>query len=119
MVELARGEDGRFGQAFGGDTFNTSVYLSRCGVSTAYATALGDDPYSAGIVELAAREGIETDLVIRRSGRMPGLYLIETSAAGERTFHYWRDRAPARELLDGEDAGPIIDAITEARLVYL
>ncbi|MGD9803324.1 MAG: sugar kinase [Hyphomicrobiaceae bacterium] len=119
MVELARGTDGRFGQAFGGDTFNTAVYLSRCGIATAYATALGDDPYTTGIVELAKCEGIATDLMLRRTGRMPGLYLIETSDDGERTFYYWRDRAPARELLDGDDAGAIVDAIVQARLVYV
>jgi 2-dehydro-3-deoxygluconokinase len=119
MVELARGTDGRFGQSFGGDTFNTAVYLARCGIPTAYATALGDDPYSAGIVELAEREGVATDLVLRRPGRMPGLYLIETSADGERTFYYWRDRAPARDLLDGDDAASISDAIASAGLVYL
>ncbi|OYZ65853.1 MAG: ribokinase, partial [Rhizobiales bacterium 24-66-13] len=45
MVELARGNDGRFGLAFGGDTFNTAVYLARAGIETAYATALGDDAY--------------------------------------------------------------------------
>ncbi len=119
MVELARGEDGRFGQSFGGDTFNTAVYLARAGVPTAYATALGDDPYSDGIVDLASSEGIATDLMLRRPGRMPGLYLIETAAGGERTFHYWRDRSPARELLDGGDAKVIGDAIEHARLVYL
>ena len=119
MVELARGTDGRFGQSFGGDTFNTAVYLARAGVPTAYATALGDDPYSDGIVALAEAEAVATDLMIRRPGRMPGLYLIETTPAGERTFHYWRDRSPARELLDGDDADAIGSAIEGAKLVYL
>jgi 2-dehydro-3-deoxygluconokinase len=119
MVELARGTDGRFGQSFGGDTFNTAVYLARAGVPTAYATALGDDPYSDGIVALAEAEAVATDLMIRRPGRMPGLYLIETTPAGERTFHYWRDRSPARELFDGDDAVAIGSAIEGARLVYL
>ncbi len=117
MVELARGPDGHFGQAFGGDTFNTAVYLARCGVAVAYATALGDDPYSAGIVALAGTEGVATDLIGIAPGRMPGLYLIETNAQGERTFHYWRDRAPAREVLEGPDASRIADAIASARLV--
>ncbi|MGE0768187.1 MAG: sugar kinase [Hyphomicrobiaceae bacterium] len=118
MIELARGADGRFCQSFGGDTFNTSVYLARCGVATAYATALGVDAYSTGIVELAEREGVATHLTFRRPGRMPGLYLIETTPGGERSFFYWRDRAPARELLDGDDAGVIADAVAGARLVY-
>ena len=31
MVELARTGDGRFEMAFGGDTFNTALYLARLG----------------------------------------------------------------------------------------
>ncbi len=119
MVELSRGSDGRFGLAYGGDTFNTAVYLARAGVTTTYATALGDDPYSAGILALAAAEGVGTDLVLVHPGRMPGLYLIETTPQGERTFHYWRDRSPARELLDRADAEHILGTIANARLVYL
>ena len=79
MVELARGPDGRFGLAYGGDTFNAAVYLARAGMPVAYATAVGDDPYSAGILALAAEEGIDRDLMQVLPGRMPGLYLIETS----------------------------------------
>src|SRR5207302_4569624 len=78
MIELSRGQDGRYGLAYGGDTFNTAVYLARAGVDTAYATALGDDPYSDGIAALAGAEGVGTDLMMRVPGRMPGLYLIET-----------------------------------------
>ena len=117
MVELARASDGHFMQAFGGDTFNTAVYLARCGVPVAYATALGDDPYSAGILDLARREGIDTDLVHIARGRMPGLYLIETNGQGERAFHYWRDRSPARELFDGVGSEPIATAMRRARLI--
>ncbi|MBS0242828.1 MAG: sugar kinase [Proteobacteria bacterium] len=118
MVELARGSDGRFGQSYGGDTFNTAVYLARAGVPVAYATALGDDTYSSGLVALAGREGVATDLVRIRPGRMPGLYLIETTASGERTFYYWRDRSPARELFDGDDAGELVEVMADAPLVY-
>ena len=117
MVELARGVDGRFGQAFGGDTFNTAVYLARCGVNVDYATALGDDPYSAGILGLARAEGVGTRLVRIAPGRMPGLYLIETTPQGERTFHYWRDRSPARELLDGATADQLAATMRAAKLV--
>ena len=31
MIEMARGSDGRYGTACGGDTFNTAVYLARAG----------------------------------------------------------------------------------------
>ena len=118
MIEMARGPDGRFSQACGGDTFNTAVYLARRGLTVAYATALGDDLYSDRIVALAGAEGIATDLMVRLPGRLPGLYLIETDAKGERTFHYWRDTAPARELFELPDWGRIAESIIGARVVY-
>jgi 2-dehydro-3-deoxygluconokinase len=118
MVELARGSDGRFGLGFGGDTFNTAVYLARCGVPTAYATALGEDVYSDAILKRAAEEKVGTDLVLRVPGRMPGLYLIETDKRGERTFHYWRDTSPARELFELPGCERIAEAIVSAELVY-
>jgi 2-dehydro-3-deoxygluconokinase len=118
MVELARGTDGRFALSYGGDTFNTAVYLARAGCAVGYATALGDDPYSAGILEITAKEGINADLIAILPGRMPGLYLIETDRRGERSFWYWRDRAPARELFDGAHARAVADALGQASMVY-
>jgi 2-dehydro-3-deoxygluconokinase len=119
MVELARGADGRFGLAFGGDSFNTAVYAARLGLPASYATALGDDPYSDGIAAQGAAESVDMSLIPRRAGRMPGLYLIETGAAGERSFFYWRDRSPARELFeDAAAADRVGAAMAKARAVY-
>jgi len=118
MIEMSRGTDGRFSQACGGDTFNTAVYLARRGLPVAYATALGDDPYSDQIVALASAEGIATDQIIRVPGRVPGLYLIETDSKGERTFQYWRDSAPARELFELAQWAAIAEAMIGARIIY-
>ena len=118
MVELARAADGRYGLSFGGDTFNTAVYLARAGIPAAYATALGDDPYSDGLMALASAEGVDGDLIMRVPGRMPGLYLIETDAKGERKFYYWRDTSPARDLFELPDWAKVAEALLSARLVY-
>ncbi len=118
MVEFSRGADGRFGFGCGGDTFNVAVYLARAGVEVAYATALGDDRYSDGILALAAAEGVKTEPVLRVPGRLPGLYLIETDTAGERQFFYWRETAPARDLFELADWGRVAERILAAKLVY-
>jgi 2-dehydro-3-deoxygluconokinase len=118
MVELARGSDGRYGLAYGGDTFNTAVYLARAGVPVAYATALGDDSYSDGIAALAAAEGVDTDLIVRVAGRMPGLYVIETDPGGERRFYYWRETSPARDLFELPQWSVIADGLLAAGLIY-
>src|SRR5438128_566638 len=116
MIEMARGNDSRFGIACGGDTFNTAVYLARAGIEVSYATALGDDPYSEGIVALATAEGVGTELIQRVPGRLPGLYLIETNPAGERRFYYWRDTAPARDLFEVADWGRVAESLLTAKL---
>jgi len=118
MIELSRGNEGRYGQAFGGDTFNTAVYLARAGVPAAYATAMGDDPYSDSLVALASAEGVNTDLIMRVPGRNPGLYIIETDPKGERKFYYWRDASPARDLFELPGWAAIAETLLTARMVY-
>lgn len=117
MIELSRGRDRRFDMCFGGDTFNTAAYLARAGISTAYITTLGDDPYSDGIIALATTEGIQTHLIDRLPGRVPGLYMIETDSSGERRFLYWRENSPARERFDRPRA-ELDEAARSARLIY-
>ncbi|MGI9477988.1 MAG: sugar kinase [Hyphomicrobiaceae bacterium] len=118
MVELARRGDGAFDLRVGGDTFNTAIYLSRLGAPVSYMTAVGDDPYSALIVEAAASEGVGTDTIRVAPGRMPGLYLIETTA-GERRFFYWRDTSPARDLPERPDWETLVARLVAAGTIYL
>src|SRR5262249_42921293 len=100
MVELSPRPGGLYGLGFGGDTLNTAVYLARLGIAVDYVTVMGDDSFSDRLVTAWAEEGVGTAMVARVPGRMPGLYVIETDDRGERRFHYWRDRAPARELFE-------------------
>ena len=103
MIEFSAAGDGLFARGFGGDTLNTALYLSRLGIDTSYVTALGDDALSDAMLAAWRAEGIATHEVLRVSGRVPGLYMIERDARGERSFLYWRDRAPAREFFDRAD----------------
>jgi len=118
MIELARGGDGRFGIACGGDTFNTAIYLARAKAEVAYATAIGDDPYSDGIVALTTAEGVAGDLILREPGRLPGLYLVDTDANRERCFHYWRETSPARDLFELSEWGRVAEGLLTARMIY-
>jgi 2-dehydro-3-deoxygluconokinase len=103
MVELSDAGAGLFSRAFGGDTLNTALYLARLGIETSYVTALGDDSLSSAMLDAWSAEGIHIDEVLRVPDRLPGLYMIERNALGERSFLYWRDRAPAREFFDRVD----------------
>jgi 2-dehydro-3-deoxygluconokinase len=118
MIELARGGDGRFGIACGGDTFNTAIYLARAKVEVAFATALGDDPFSDGIVALATTEGVGTDLILREPSRLPGLYVVDSDPKRDRRYHYWREASPARELFELPEWGRVAEGLLTARMIY-
>jgi len=118
LIELARGADGRFTLGCGGDTFNTAIYLARAGVDVAFATALGDDPYSDSVMALAVAEGVSTNPVLRVPGRLPGLCLIENGPNGEHNIRYWREGAPARDLFELPDWMRIAENLTVAKLIY-
>src|SRR4051812_23965199 len=120
MVEVSLERGGQAVVGYAGDTFNTAVYLSRLGVGTAYGTAVRQgDPFSAGILDLMAQEGIARDLVVEAPGRLPGLYAIERDLHGERRFFYWRDQAPAREYMALADGEALQRALGAAELVYV
>ena len=89
MIELARGDDGRYSLAFGGDTFNTAVYLARSGLDVAYATALGDDDYSDRIVNLATAEGVAGNLIVQLSVAQVTRSLATLLAGGITLVESW------------------------------
>jgi 2-dehydro-3-deoxygluconokinase len=118
LVELARGADGRFALGSAGDTFNTAIYLARAGMATDFATALGDDPFSDAIVSLAKAEGIGSDLILRVSGRLPGLALADAGKKSERRSHFWREGAPANQLFELPHWSRVAESMASARLIY-
>src|SRR3546814_20052495 len=104
MIELSEAAEGSSASVMqrtcGGDTLKTAVYLSRClkqaqdlnptgdgaAAQVHYVTALGDDPFSAEMLAAWRRAGLQTGLVCRLPGRLPGLSLIRPDPAGGRSF---------------------------------
>lgn len=121
MVELSpESSDSLYRMGFAGDTFNTAIYMARLGDEVAYCTALGQgDPFSEGVLSAMRREGIHTGLVRQVENRLPGLYAIVLDEHGERKFHYWRERAPIRDLFSAHTADQLIEAAKASGLVYL
>ncbi|MGZ0190225.1 MAG: sugar kinase, partial [Alphaproteobacteria bacterium] len=121
MIELSDAADG-VTRRYGGDTLNTAVYASRLGkqhgVSVDYFTALGDDPYSENMIAGWRNEGVGVDHVRRMPGRVPGLYMIKTGDAGERSFYYWRDMAPAKLLFDGPAGQALVTTLASYDWIY-
>ena len=103
MVELNGSAFGTIRQSWGGDTYNTAVYLRRllpaqCDVH--YMTALGDDPLSQAMKSGWRREGLRIDHVVTVANKTPGMYQITLDNSGERSFVYWRNDSAAKYVFD-------------------
>ncbi len=122
MIELSQ-QGAQLTRGFGGDTLNTAVYLARQmpeqTLRVHYVTALGTDSFSGDMLQAWRQEKIETGLIQQFDNKLPGLYLIETDAAGERTFYYWRNDAAARYWLAGPQADALCERLAQFDYLYL
>ncbi len=118
LIELARSADGSYTPSCGGDAFNTAIYLARAGIDVAFASAVGDDPYSDSVLALATAEGVAADLILRVPGRLPALCLVENGPSGARVSRYWRAGAPACELFELPDWMRVAESLAAARFIY-
>ncbi len=123
MIELKQAQvglnGGLYSRGYGGDTLNTAVYLVRLGVDVDYITALGKDSLSDEMIAGWEAEGVGTKQVKRIRDKLPGIYMIETNAEGERRFFHWRESAAARSLMDLPETDDILDSLETYDVVYL
>lgn len=119
MIELSQQSDGTLQQGFAGDTANLAVYLARLlpQAQVTYVTALGHDPFSTAMIAGWQAESMDTSLVRRLPGQLPGLYWIQTDSHGERSFYYWRQQAAARSMLRDDYATQLAETLTGCPLV--
>jgi 2-dehydro-3-deoxygluconokinase len=101
MVELRRQPDGSYARAFAGDAYNAAVHLKRSApnIDVLFVSATGVDGLSDDMRQAWSAEGIDDSAAVAIGGLSPGLYMIETNAAGERSFSYWRGQSAARRWL--------------------
>ncbi|MEM9233760.1 MAG: sugar kinase [Pseudomonadota bacterium] len=119
MIELSSIAGNTACLGVGGDTFNTSVYLSRAGIDVQYVTAIGDDPMSERVLHALKEEGIGTDHVSVIPGKPVGLYAISLDEHGERDFTYWRQNSAFRSWFTTRDRDETIAAMAQAGMLYL
>ena len=131
MVELRQAQGGQsaghssgqggglYSRGFGGDTLNTAVYLARLEVKVDYFTALGDDALSDEMIAAWTAEGVGTRRVARLPGKLPGLYMIQLDAKGERQFFHCRDSAAARQLMNLPETDDLLNSLMSYDIVYL
>lgn len=121
MIELSQRKNASskdYHLAYGGDSLNMALYFSRWGGDVEYVTALGDDKYSEAMYKDWQAEKIGVKLVQKITGRQSGLYMIQTDDKGERSFCYWRDNSPAREIFEFENCHDLLKNLMAFEYIY-
>ena len=103
---------------FGGDVLNTALYYARLGGDVSFLTAMGDDVFSKQIIDVWDSENIDTSTVLKLKDRLPGLYAIQTDSLGERSFHYWREQAPIKELFSYLHQDDLVNFTNDYQYLY-
>lgn len=111
MLELCHSTQNLFEMKFAGDAYNVAYYFqseSRGKNNIEFISALGTDVYSDAMIKTWSEKGIGVSHVRNIEQRMPGLYFVETDNLGERTFHYYRSQAAARDMFEGEGGDQLL-----------
>ena len=119
MVEISKCQNGMARIAYGGDTLNTAIHLSRLGQDVRFVSALGDDPFSHNLRQEWTQEGLDLNCCPTIEARSVGLYAIHLDNAGERSFTYWRSRSAARSFFKVDNLSSIIAEMENAPWLYL
>ena len=100
MIELAF--DGNIPLlSFAGDVLNTAIYLRRnlpLDYSISFVSVVGSDELSQRMLDFINTHGVSNRYVSKHPSLLPGLYAINTTFDGERSFLYWRENSAARTL---------------------
>lgn len=118
MLELSRAEGDGWNLRYGGDVINTAIHLARSGDTVRFASAIGADPMSAELRTAWEGEGVDTSILLATADRVTGLYAIETDAAGERSFHYWRGESAAKRMFDLPGSAMMAEQAAKSDLLY-
>ncbi|MFC3120685.1 sugar kinase [Agaribacter flavus] len=87
---------------FAGDVLNTAIYAKRLfsKISVGLLTAIGTDRFSENLSELLDNESLDSSGVKVLENSTLGLYGIELSETGERSFTYWRNSSAAKRMVE-------------------
>ena len=100
-----------FAAYVGGSPTNISVGARRLGLRTALLTAVGEDPVGKFILDFLAKEGVESQFVVRKPKRRSSAVLLGIEPPDKFPLVFYRDNC-ADMALDIEDvlAAPIVQS---------
>ncbi len=115
LVEFSDLGDGQYQVGYSGDVLNALAAAGRLGLRTGILTALGDDPFLEGLLEVLQSEGIDRSSVVVLENKPNGVYFIHHDESGIPRFHFLRNNSAARETFVTQELSTVIDYVRSAR----
>lgn len=99
MLEFNQTEPGspHYLQGFGGDTSNAVIAAARAGARSAYLSRVGQDAFGTALLELWAKEGVDTSGVSSDAEHPTGIYFVAHEKDGHH-FNYLRAGSAASHM---------------------
>ncbi len=85
-----------FAKVPAGATANVAAGAVRLGLSAAFLSRVGDDPFGEAIVETFAAQGVDVSHLVKDAAARTGLAFVSVLPGGDRDFLFYFD--PARDL---------------------
>jgi 2-dehydro-3-deoxygluconokinase len=105
-------------QGFGGDTSNAAIAAARAGARVGYLSRLGQDHWGHLLMQLWAREGVDTRGVLRDTQAPSGVYFVSHDARGHH-FSYARAGSAASRMQASDVQAHWAALIGQSRWLHL
>ena len=105
-------------QGFGGDTSNAAIAAARAGARVAYLSRIGQDHWGHLLLQLWAREGVDTRGIVRDAQAPSGVYFVSHDERGHH-FSYARAGSAASRMQPSDVQTHWSDLIDQSRWLHL
>ena len=105
-------------QGFGGDTSNAAIAAARAGARVAYLSRIGQDHWGHLLMQLWAREGVDTSGIVRDAQAPSGVYFVSHDERGHH-FSYARAGSAASRMQPADVQAHWSGLISRSRWLHL
>src|ERR1041385_794312 len=117
LVELSAVGDGLYQLGQSGDILNALSAAGRLGLRTGLLSALGDDPFTDGLVEVLHSEQIDVSHAPVLEKKANGVYFIHREGQEDHQFHFLRKDSAATYAFVSQPLHELVEYVRSARAI--
>ena len=117
LIELSAVGDGLYQLGYSGDVLNALSAAGRLGLRAGLISALGDDPFADGLVDVLNSEQIDLSHAPVLEKRSNGVYFIHPDGLEDHQFHFLRKDSAATYAFVSQPLHELVEYARSARAI--